>query len=108
MPSNFTQASFEASIESSFDTWEGVDDGLPEAPVVPVVNFGGQTTVTDPFALDGVNVIALAARAPGRHSGRDTVLGSECTDHHDDRRRRKDRDAVSTAVRRFRSLDLPV
>jgi Matrixin len=65
MPGNITQASFEASIESSFDTWESVDNGLPEAPVVPVVSFGGQTAVTDPFALDGVNVVGWQPESPG-------------------------------------------
>jgi VCBS repeat-containing protein len=57
MPSNFTQASFEASIEASFNTWESVDNGIPEEPLVPIVNFGGQSTATDAFALDGVNLV---------------------------------------------------
>ena len=35
------------SIEASFNAWESVDDGVPEEPLVPVVNFGGQTTVAD-------------------------------------------------------------
>src|SRR5262245_64179958 len=50
MPSNFTQASFEASIEASFNTWESVDNGVPEEPIIPVVNFGGQSKATDAFA----------------------------------------------------------
>ena len=57
MPSNFTQASFEASIEASFNTWESVDNGIPEEPLVPIVNFGGQSSATDAFALDGVNLV---------------------------------------------------
>src|SRR5687767_14132416 len=64
MPGNFTQSAFEASIESSFNTWASVDDGVPEEPLVPVVNFGGQTAVTDAFALDGVNVIAWQPEFP--------------------------------------------
>ena len=65
MPGNISQAAFEAGIESSFNTWESVDDGVPEEPLVPVVNFGGQTTVTDAFALDGVNVVAWQPDFPG-------------------------------------------
>jgi hypothetical protein len=65
MPSNFTHASFEAAIETSFNTWESVDDGVPEEPLVPVVNLGGQTTVTDARALDGVNAITWKADFPG-------------------------------------------
>jgi VCBS repeat-containing protein len=57
MPSNFSQASFEASIEASFNTWESVDNGVPEEPLVPVVDFGGSSTATDAFALDGVNLV---------------------------------------------------
>ena len=60
MPSNFTQASFEASIEASFNAWENVDNSVPQEPLVPVVNFGGQTTATDAFALDGVNAVTWA------------------------------------------------
>ena len=65
MPGNLSQAAFEAAIESSFNTWESVDDGVPEEPLVPVVNFRGQTTVTDAFALDGVNVVAWQPEFPG-------------------------------------------
>ncbi len=56
--SNLDPASFEATIEASFNTWESVDDGVPEEPLVPVVNFGGQNAATDAFALDGVNLVA--------------------------------------------------
>ena len=65
MPTNFTEASFESSVEAGFNTWESVDDGLPESPLVPIVNFGGQTTIADAFALDGVNVIAWQPEFPG-------------------------------------------
>lgn len=65
MPTNFSQASFESSVEASFNTWESVDDGVPEEPLVPVVNFGGQTSIADAFALDGVNVMAWQADFPG-------------------------------------------
>src|SRR5687768_3610416 len=65
MPGNLSQAAFEAAIESSFNTWESVDDGVPEEPLVPVVNFRGQTTVTDAFALDGVNLVAWQPEFPG-------------------------------------------
>jgi hypothetical protein len=58
IPSNVDPASFEATIDASFNTWESVDDGVPEEPLVPVVNFGGQSAATDAFALDGVNLIA--------------------------------------------------
>ena len=54
----FNQASFETSIEASFNTWENVDNGVPEEPLIPVVNFGGQSSATDAFALDGVNLVA--------------------------------------------------
>jgi hypothetical protein len=63
---SFNQASFEASIEASFNTWESVDDGVPEEPLVPVVNFGGQNAVaTDAFALDGVNLVSWKLDFPG-------------------------------------------
>jgi hypothetical protein len=65
MPTNLSQASFEASVEAGFNSWKGVDDGVPEAPIVPVVTFGGQTAVTDAFALDGVNVMAWQPEFPG-------------------------------------------
>ena len=65
MPSNFTQASFESAIETSFNTWESVDNGIPEEPLVPVVNFGGQSTATDAFALDGVNLVSWKPDFPG-------------------------------------------
>jgi hypothetical protein len=65
MPGNFTQASFEGSVQSAFNTWASVDDGVPEAPVVPVVNFGGQTAAADVFGLDGVNVVAWQADVSG-------------------------------------------
>jgi hypothetical protein len=65
MPGNFTQASFEASTQAAFDAWKGVDNGVPEEPLVPVVNFGGQTAVTDVFALDGVNAVAWQPESPG-------------------------------------------
>jgi hypothetical protein len=65
MPTNFSQASFELSVQAGFNAWQNVDDGVPEEPVVPVVNFGGQTTVGDSFALDGVNVVAWQADFPG-------------------------------------------
>lgn len=54
----FNQASFETSIEASFNTWENVDNGVAEEPLIPVVNFGGQSSATDAFALDGVNLVA--------------------------------------------------
>jgi VCBS repeat-containing protein len=54
----FSQASFETSIEASFNTWENVDNGVAEEPLIPVVNFGGQSSATDAFALDGVNLVA--------------------------------------------------
>src|SRR5688572_12052875 len=56
--SNLDPASFEATIDASFNTWESVDDGVPQEPLVPVVNFGGQSAATDAFALDGVNLVA--------------------------------------------------
>ena len=65
MPASFSEASFVASMEASFNAWESVDDGVPEEPVVPVVNFGGQTAITDAFALDGVNVVAWQPEFPG-------------------------------------------
>ena len=58
IPSNLDPAAFEATIDASFNTWESVDDGVPEEPLVPVVNFGGQNAATDAFALDGVNLVA--------------------------------------------------
>src|SRR5688572_17865312 len=58
IPSNVDPASFEATIDASFNTWESVDDGVPEAPLVPVVNPAGQSAATDAFALDGVNLVA--------------------------------------------------
>jgi Big-like domain-containing protein/CARDB protein/matrixin len=61
MPANLTEASFVAAVEASFNTWESVDDGFPQEPIVPVLNFGGQTTAADAFALDGVNLIAWKA-----------------------------------------------
>jgi hypothetical protein len=64
-PSTVNQAAFEARIEASFDAWEGVDDGFQEEPVVPVLAFGGQTGVTDIFALDGINAVGWRAEAPG-------------------------------------------
>jgi hypothetical protein len=64
-PGSVNQAEFEARIETGFNTWEAVDDGLPEEPLVPVASFGGQTSVTDAFALDGVNAVAWKAEAPG-------------------------------------------
>jgi hypothetical protein len=65
MPGGLSQASFEAAIQTAFDTWKSVDDGVPEQPVVPVVNFGGQTAVTDVFALDGVNAVGWRPELPG-------------------------------------------
>ena len=65
MPGGLNQVAFEARMEAGFNAWEGVDDGLPEAPLVPIVNFGGQTAVTDPFALDGVNAVAWQPDSPG-------------------------------------------
>ncbi len=61
----FNQASFEASIEASFNTWESVDNGVPEEPLVPVVNFGGPSSATDAFALDGVNLVSWKLDFPG-------------------------------------------
>jgi len=61
----FNQASFEASIEASFNTWESVDDGVAEEPLIPVVNFGGQSSATDAFALDGVNLVSWKPDFPG-------------------------------------------
>ncbi len=58
IPSNLDPAAFEATIDASFNTWESVDDGVPQEPLVPVVNFGGQSAATDAFALDGVNLVA--------------------------------------------------
>src|SRR5262245_2222035 len=58
MPASLDSAAFEAAIEAGFDTWESVDDGIPEAPLVPVISFGGTTTATDPYALDGINTVA--------------------------------------------------
>ena len=55
IPSNLDPAAFEATIDASFNTWESVDNGVPEEPLVPVVNFAGQSTATDAFALDGVS-----------------------------------------------------
>ncbi len=65
LPDSLSQASAEAAIQSGFDTWKSVDDGVPEEPVVPVVNFGGPTAVTDVFALDGVNVVGWQPELPG-------------------------------------------
>ncbi len=58
IPADVNQAAFEARIENAFNTWDAVDDGIPGAPLVPVINFGGQTSATDPLALDGVNTVA--------------------------------------------------
>ena len=65
MPSYLNQGEVEAAVQTSFNTWQSVDDGIPETPVIPPVTFGGQTTVADAFALDGVNVIAWQAEFPG-------------------------------------------
>lgn len=65
MPAGLNQAAFEARMGAGFDAWEGVDDGIPEEPLVPVVNFGGPTAVTDPFALDGINVVAWQFEGAG-------------------------------------------
>ena len=65
MPGDLSQAEIESTLQASFHTWMSVDDGVPQEPVVPVVNFGGQTAVTDVFALDGVNVIGWQPEFPG-------------------------------------------
>jgi hypothetical protein len=61
------QAEFEARMEAAFNTWKAVDDGIPGEPLIPVVNFGGQTGVTDAFALDGVNAVVWQADEPGNN-----------------------------------------
>jgi hypothetical protein len=65
MPSGLSQTEFEARLEAGFDTWDAVDAGIPGAPLIPIVNFGGQTSVTNPFALDGINAVAWQAEGPG-------------------------------------------
>lgn len=65
MPGTFSPTSFETAVETGLNAWEAVDDGFPDEPLVPVVNFAGQTTITDAFALDGVNVVAWRAESPG-------------------------------------------
>ncbi len=68
MPGSLNQVSFESTVEASFDTWEAVDDGLSEEPLVPRVSFGGATTtlspVPSPTALDGINVVSWIADGP--------------------------------------------
>ncbi len=56
-PSYVNQSEFESRVEAGFNAWEAVDDGLPQEPLIPVVNFAGSTTVSGANALDGVNVI---------------------------------------------------
>ena len=69
MPGALDQGAFEAAIEASFNTWEAVDDGLPQEPLVPVVNLIGETTASavapDGAALDGINAVIWVAGSPG-------------------------------------------
>src|SRR5262245_58382539 len=53
--SGLSATAFEARLENAFNTWDAVDTSILGAPLVPIVNFGGQTTATDAFALDGIN-----------------------------------------------------
>lgn len=65
MPGGLSQTEFEARLEAGFNAWDAVDAGIPGAPLVPIVNLGGQTSVTDPFALDGINAVGWRADGPG-------------------------------------------
>jgi len=58
MPTDVNQVAFEERIENAFNAWDAVDAGIPGVPLVPIINFGGQTSATDPLALDGVNTVA--------------------------------------------------
>ena len=58
MPAGLNQAAFEARVENAFNAWDAVDAAIPGALLVPIVNFGGQTSATNPLALDGVNTVA--------------------------------------------------
>ena len=64
MPTAVNQTAFEARIEAGFNTWDAVDAGIPGAPIVPIVNLGGQTSA-DPYALDGINTVGWQADAAG-------------------------------------------
>ncbi len=64
-PSGLSQTDFEARLETAFNTWDAVDTGVAGPPLVPIVNFGGQTAATDPVALDGINMIGWAAGGAG-------------------------------------------
>src|SRR5687767_3647045 len=56
---------FEARLETAFNTWDAVDAGVAP-PLVPIVNFGGQTSAPgDPFALDGINMVGWQAGTSG-------------------------------------------
>jgi hypothetical protein len=65
MPGVLSRTEFEARVEAGFNAWDAVDAGIPEGPLVPIVNLGGQTTVTDAFALDGINAITWEAEGAG-------------------------------------------
>ena len=65
MPGGLSRTEFEARMEAGFNAWDAVDADMPEAPLVPIVNLGGQTSVTDAFALDGVNAVTWGAEGAG-------------------------------------------
>ena len=58
LPAGMDRTAFEARVENAFNAWDAVDDGIAGTPLVPIVNFGGQTSATDAFALDGINTVA--------------------------------------------------
>ena len=65
-PTGVNEAEFEARLEAAFDTWDAVDAGIAGPSLIPIVNFGGQTSAPgDPLTLDGINMIGWKAEATG-------------------------------------------
>lgn len=68
MPGGLDQGAFETAVETSFNTWEAVDDGLVQEPLVPRMSFGGATSALSPppspTAFDGINVVSWIADGP--------------------------------------------
>lgn len=65
-PAGVNQTEFEARLETAFNTWDAVDDGIAGTPLVPIVNFGGETLAPgDPFTLDGINMVGWKAGGAG-------------------------------------------
>jgi CARDB protein/matrixin len=65
-PTGVNQTEFEARLETAFDTWDAVDAGIAGPPLVPIVNFGGQTSAPgNPLTLDGINMVGWKAEGAG-------------------------------------------